>query len=71
MNERQRKALEYLKKYGKITNKEYRNMFPGITDRTVLNDLTDLVKKGILNKTGKTKGAYYALSNSEIIPENW
>jgi len=28
LNERQRKALEYLKKYGKITNAEYRKLNP-------------------------------------------
>jgi len=69
LNERQRKGLEYLKKHKKITNKIYRNMFPGMSDRTVLNDLTDLVNKNILKKAGKTKGVYYMLSNSEIIPK--
>src|SRR3989338_9171989 len=59
LSERQRKALEFVSKEGKIANKDYRKLFSGITDRTVLNDLTDLVKKGVLKKAGKTKGVYY------------
>jgi len=61
LNERQRKALEYVKKEGHITNTDYRKIFPGITDRTILNDLKDLVTKGVLKRIGKTKGAYYML----------
>ena len=48
-------------KEGHITNTDYRKIFPGITDRTVLNDLKDLVTKGVLKRIGKTKGAYYML----------
>ncbi len=61
LNERQKKALKYLKKHEKITNRKYRELSPEITDRTALNDLTDLVKKGILAKKGKTKDAHYVL----------
>lgn len=59
LNERQKKALEFVGREGRITNKDYRKLFPNITSRTVLNDLTDLIKKGVLQKVGKTKGAYY------------
>ena len=69
LNRRQKKALEYIKEYGRITNKDYRKLFPEISDRTVLSDLTDLVKKEILTKKGRTKGPYYILHNSEIIPK--
>ena len=61
LNERQRKAWEYILENGKITNKAYRLLFPGITDRTVLNDLKDMVKKGILIKSGKTKSVVYGI----------
>ena len=67
LNERQKKALEYISQVNRITNYEYRKLFPGITDRTVLNDLRDMVKKGILVKVGKTKNTFYQFrNNSEI-----
>ena len=53
LNERQIKAVMYVKEKGKITNREYRKMF-SITDRTALNDLLGLCKKGILERVGKT-----------------
>ena len=54
----------------RITNNEYRKLFPGITDRTVLNDLRDMVKKGVLIKVGKTRSTFYQFrNNSEIIPK--
>jgi len=70
LNERQMKAIEYISQKNRITNNEYRKLFPGITDRTVLNDLRDMVKKGILVKVGKTKNTFYQFrNNSEIIPK--
>nr|WP_284730382.1 ATP-binding protein [Thermosipho sp. 1244] len=53
LNERQIKAVMYVKEKGRITNREYREMF-NITDRTALNDLNGLCKKGIMIKVGKT-----------------
>jgi len=37
LNERQKKVIEYISQKNRITNNEYRKLFPGITDRTVLN----------------------------------
>lgn len=53
LNERQIKAVMYVKEKGRITNREYRGMF-NITDRTALNDLTELCNKKILIKIGQT-----------------
>ena len=61
LNERQKKALKYIAKIGEITNRECRKLFPGISDRTVLTDLKDMVKRGILFKEGKTKSAIYRI----------
>jgi len=41
------------KQKGKITNKEYREMFV-TTDRTALRDLIVICEKGIFQKVGKT-----------------
>lgn len=61
LNERQRKAIEYLVKQKKITNKEYRQMNPGVTDRTVLNDFNELIEKNIILAKAEKKHRYYTL----------
>lgn len=61
MNERQAKALEYLQRYGRITNREYRALCPDVSAETLRLDLADLVDRGILLKIGDKKGTYYIL----------
>ena len=62
LNDRQRNALSHLKTRGRITNKEYQAL-TGMTDRTSLRDLDDLVAKGLLDKIGSTgRGAHYVLA---------
>ena len=69
LNERQIKAVMYVKEKGKITNREYREMF-SITDRTALNDLKDLCEKGILVRIGKTgRSTEYILAELGSKPE--
>jgi len=60
LNERQVKAIEFLKENNSITNKEYQSLFD-VTDRTALRDLDDLVTKGLIKKTGEKKGTRYLL----------
>ncbi|MBU1614909.1 tetratricopeptide repeat protein [bacterium] len=65
LNERQRKAIQYVKEKGKITNKEYREMF-SITDRTALYDLTGLCSKRVFERLGKTgRSTVYALTRNK------
>jgi len=59
LNERQRKAIEYLIKHGKITNSEYREINPNISPDMALKDLKKLVNKGILKPMGGTRARYY------------
>jgi predicted HTH transcriptional regulator len=59
LNKRQEIALEYVKKYGKITNQDYRSLFPGISDKTIYRDLQDMVKKDLLKPIGEKKGRFY------------
>ena len=61
INERQRKAMTYIEKHGRITNKEYLDINKGITARTALNDLNDLLKKNLIVGRGEKKGRYYEL----------
>jgi ATP-dependent DNA helicase RecG len=61
MNERQAKALEYLQRHGRITNREYRALCPDVSAETLRLDLADLAEKGVLLKIGDKKGTYYIL----------
>ena len=62
LNERQRKAISYMKEHKKITSKEYAELF-SITDRTARNDLKSLFDKKILIQRGTSKKlTYYELS---------
>jgi ATP-dependent DNA helicase RecG len=58
LNERQAAALEHLEEFPKITAKDYGAMF-AVSNPVAVADLNDLVKRGILRKVGKTRGAYY------------
>ena len=58
LNERQKKAIEYLKIKGKITTKGYMKINE-ISERTARNDIVDLVKMDILQKVGTTQATYY------------
>ena len=61
LNDRQIKAVLYVKENGKITNKEYMSLF--IVSRiTATRDLQDLVNRNILKSSEiKGAGAYYEL----------
>jgi ATP-dependent DNA helicase RecG len=59
LSDRQVKAVLYVKEKGKITNKEYQEMF-GVARMTATRDLAALIKKGILNSSNtKGAGSYY------------
>ena len=60
LNDRQIKAIEYLKENGKITNSIYRHLVD-VTEKTAFRDLDKLVDIKILIKRGDKKGAYYIL----------
>jgi ATP-dependent DNA helicase RecG len=61
LNERQTKAVIYIKEKGKITNKEYQEL-NNIKKRQTSEDFAVLEDKGILEKIGTTgKGTYYIL----------
>ncbi|MGO1245293.1 MAG: ATP-binding protein [Sphingobacterium sp.] len=55
LNERQLKAVEYVKEKGKITNKEYQELFK-VARMTATRDLTELVDKAVF-KSSEVKGA--------------
>jgi len=62
LNERQIKAVMYVKEKGKITNKEYQGVC-NISERTATRDLSNLVSLGLFMQMGVTgKGTEYILT---------
>jgi ATP-dependent DNA helicase RecG len=61
LNERQKKAVEFINTGKKITRSEYEKMF-GISERTANREISDLVKLSIFNKIGKGPNVYYGLT---------
>jgi len=62
LSERQIKLIEYMEKYDSLTMKEGRELLPMVSDDTILRDLRDLIKKGLVKREGKTKGVKYFIS---------
>jgi len=61
LNERQIKAVMYVKEKGKITNKEYQQI-AGVSKPTATRELTTLVDMGLFQQQGITgKGTFYEL----------
>jgi ATP-dependent DNA helicase RecG len=61
LNERQQAALAQVLKSTRITNRDYRDLFPELSEETIRRDLADLVEKGILLKMGDKRGTFYIL----------
>ncbi|MBX3468939.1 MAG: sigma-54-dependent Fis family transcriptional regulator [Planctomycetes bacterium] len=68
LNRRQRQVLEHLSGAGggavAVTNREFCAMV-GVSERTGLRDLAELVDQGILVRLGKRKGARYQLARRD------
>ena len=63
LNDRQKKAMDYLKKYGRISNPEYQKVANSIK-KTATRDLNDLKQKGIITQIGsRGPGVHYIISN--------
>lgn len=61
INERQARAIQYVREHGRITNKDFQALCPDVTPETLRLDLADLVEKGVLLRIGEKKGTYYIL----------
>jgi len=65
LNNRQIKAVKYVKEKGKITNKEYQELC-GLKKRQATDDLKELETKEVFERKGKTgKGTYYILKGRQ------
>ena len=63
LTERQIRIIEYIQENSFLQNKAFFELFPMISEDTVLRELKDLQKKGIIKKEGTTKGVRYVLKS--------
>ncbi len=63
LNDRQRVAIKYIEKHGKITNEEYQEI-NNIGRTTTKMELSDLTQKTIIRLIGKGRTAYYQLNRN-------
>lgn len=61
LSSRQIKLIEYLDQHSSITNRDWQEVFPMISDDTILRELKELIKRRLVKKVGSTKGAVYVL----------
>ena len=64
LTERQMKLIEYLSENHSAGMHELKSVLPMVSEDTILRDLTDLLNKGIIKKTGRTKASRYVISGS-------
>jgi ATP-dependent DNA helicase RecG len=60
LNERQSKAIQYIREKGMITNREYQKLCATSWD-TAYRDLSELVQKDILRREGKGRSTHYLM----------
>lgn len=61
LTERQLKIIEYIQSTGYLQNKMFKDLFPMVSEDTILNELKPLLQNGIFKKHGSTKGARYIM----------
>ncbi len=59
LSDRQLKIIEYIQKTGYLQNSGFKQLFPMVSEDTVLNELKYLLKNGLIKKVGSTKAARY------------
>ncbi len=62
LSERQMKLIEYLTNQGSAVMNDLHNIFPMVSEDTVLRDLNSLIEKGIIKKEGMTKASRYIMA---------
>jgi DNA-binding NtrC family response regulator len=68
MNQRQLKAYRHFLEAGSMTRPEYQGIVGGdLPSRTAIYDLQDLVRKGLLKKTGKGPATRYVLIRPSLM----
>ena len=66
LNDRQTRALTYIRQNGSIRKREYGKLF-GISDRQALKDITGLVDENLVLKVSAGKYTHYTLSKAGLV----
>jgi len=61
INDRQKKAIQYVKKNKSITNSLYRELFD-VAQRTVVRDIEELLEFNMIQKTGSGRSTKYIIN---------
>lgn len=61
ISERQMKLIDYIQKVGFLQNKQFTDLFPMVSEDTILRELKVLLDKGVIKKEGATKAARYVI----------
>ncbi len=61
LSDRQLRIIEYIQETGFLQNNAFKQLFPFVSEDTVLNELKSLIKSGIVRKQGATKAAKYIM----------
>jgi ATP-dependent DNA helicase RecG len=64
LNPRQEKALVFLQRHRRITNRDYQALCSEVHAETLRRDLSDLVRKDVLLRVGDKRATYYILKKS-------
>ena len=62
LNERQKRAINFIAEKGKITNQKYKEINKLTSDKTAYRDLQDMADNGVIASHGTKKGRYYTLN---------
>ncbi len=65
LNERQEKAVGFLRREGRLTNQHYQEI-TGASRATAKRDLEDLVGKGVLVRLGTGRAVHYAVAKERL-----
>ncbi len=61
LNDRQVKLVEYIQEIGYLQNQSFGSVITDVSEDTILRDIQDLIKKGLIKKVGSTKAARYVM----------
>ncbi len=61
LTDRQLKIIEYIQETGYLQNQAFEELFPMVSEDTILNELKSLLTNKIIKKQGVTKGAKYVM----------
>lgn len=64
LNDRQLKAIAYLKANGIIANADYQQL-TGVIRKTAVRDLNRLVEKGVVERRGEKRSSHYVLKGRQ------